>query len=157
MILTVLSNDNSIINPFHISVVRELDCLLRRGSIFTRKTGVSAALQWIEDCMAAAQWWVHIQSTAEEARLVPPTPPSTPHWFGEGKGASSLSSNPFSPYSLQEIVTPTAADHILEYTLFVKRTRNDGQVVLLSDDLTLKIKAMAEVRKPILEYVMDFA
>ncbi|KAI3445402.1 hypothetical protein Pfo_002067 [Paulownia fortunei] len=79
----------------------------------------------------------------KEGRLIPPTPPASPHCFREDKGASSIGSIPFSPYHLQEIVTPTAADHILECALFFKRTRN-GQLVLLSADVTLKIKAMAE-------------
>ncbi|KAK4413288.1 FHA domain-containing protein PS1 [Sesamum alatum] len=125
-------------------VVRELDCMLRRGSFFTRMTEVSAALQWIEECMAVAKWWIHIQSSADEGRLIPPTPPASPHWSGEDKGAFPVGSIPFSPYSLQEIVTPTAADHILECALFFKQTRKNGQLVLLSDDVTLKIKAMAE-------------
>ncbi|KAK4391193.1 FHA domain-containing protein PS1 [Sesamum angolense] len=125
-------------------VVRELDCMLRRGSFFTRMTEVSAALQWIEECMAVAKWWIHIQSSADESQLIPPTPPASPHWSSEDKGAFPVGSISFSPYSLQEIVTPTAADHILECALFFKQTRNNGQLVLLSDDVTLKIKAMAE-------------
>ncbi|KAI3464411.1 hypothetical protein Pfo_021074 [Paulownia fortunei] len=125
-------------------VVRELDCLLRRGSFFTRTTEVSAALQWIQECMGVAKWWIHVQSSADEGRFIPPTPPASPHWLNEDKGAFSVGSIPFSPHSLQAIVTPTAADHILECALFFKRIRNDGQLVLLSDDVTLKIKAMAE-------------
>ncbi|KAL7118134.1 hypothetical protein ACP275_03G116200 [Erythranthe tilingii] len=117
-------------------VVRELDCLLRHGSFFTRTTEVSAALQWIEDTMSVSKAWIHVQSSAEECSLIPPTPPA--HRFCEGNNGI------FSPYSLQEVVTPTAADHILESALFFKRTRNDGQLVILSDDVTLKIKAMAE-------------
>ncbi|KAL0326297.1 UNVERIFIED_CONTAM: FHA domain-containing protein PS1 [Sesamum radiatum] len=125
-------------------VVRELDCMLRRGSFFTRMTEVSAALQWIEECMAVAKWWIHIQSSADESQLIPPTPPASPHWSSEDKGAFPVGSISFSPYCLQEIVTPTAADHILECALFFKQTRKNGQLVLLSDDVTLKIKAMAE-------------
>ncbi|KAL2231912.1 UNVERIFIED_CONTAM: FHA domain-containing protein PS1 [Sesamum indicum] len=125
-------------------VVRELDCMLRRGSFFTRMTEVSAALQWIEECMAVAKWWIHIQSSADECQLIPPTPPASPHCSSEDKGAFPVGSISFSPYSLQEIVTPTTADHILECALFFKQTRKNGQLVLLSDDVTLKIKAMAE-------------
>ncbi|KAL0314208.1 UNVERIFIED_CONTAM: FHA domain-containing protein PS1 [Sesamum angustifolium] len=128
-----------------LQVVRELDCMLRRGSFFTRMTEVSAALQWIEECMAVAKWWIHIQSSADESQLIPPTPPASPHWSSEDKGAFPVGSISFSPYSLQEIVTPTATDHILECALFFKQTRKNGQLVLLSDDVTLKIKAMAEV------------
>ncbi|KAL3641374.1 hypothetical protein CASFOL_016342 [Castilleja foliolosa] len=128
-------------------VVRELDCMLRRGGLFTRTSEYSAALQFIEECMAVAKWWVHVQSSSEEGRLVPPTPPasSSPRWMGEDVWTSSIGlSTPLSPCSLQEIVTPTAADHILDYALYYKRIRKDGQLVLLSDDVTLKIKAMAE-------------
>ncbi|KAL0437986.1 UNVERIFIED_CONTAM: FHA domain-containing protein PS1 [Sesamum latifolium] len=125
-------------------VVRELDCMLRRGSFFTRMTEVPAALQWIEECMAVAKWWIHIQSSSDEGQLIPPTPPASPHWSSEDNGAFPVGSISFSPYSLQEIVTPTAADHILECALFFKQTRKNGQLVLLSNDVTLKIKAMAE-------------
>ncbi|KAH6776720.1 hypothetical protein C2S52_014281 [Perilla frutescens var. hirtella] len=124
--------------------LRELDCMVRRASFLSRMTEASAALQWIEECMASTKWWIHVQSSAEEGRLVPPTPPAaSARWFSEDKGAFSVGSIPFSPYTLQEIVTPTAADHILESALFFKQTMN-GQLVLLSDDVTLKIKAMAE-------------
>ncbi|GER27482.1 forkhead-associated (FHA) domain-containing protein [Striga asiatica] len=130
-------------------VVRELDCMLRRGDFFTRTSEVYAALQFIEESMEVAKWWIHVQSSTEEVGLLPPTPPassSSPHWFGEDKWANSIgSSTPFFPCSLmQEIVTPTAGDHILDYALCCRRVRKDGQLVLLSNDVTLKIKAMAE-------------
>ncbi|KAL6492825.1 hypothetical protein OROGR_032584 [Orobanche gracilis] len=129
-------------------VVRELDCMLRRGSLFTRTTEVSAALHYIEESMAVAKWWIHVQGSAEEGKLIPPTPPaSSTHWLGEDMWTSSIGSTPFSPCSLQEIATPTAGDHILEYALYYKRIKKEGQLVLLTDDVTLKIKAMAEVRK----------
>ncbi|KAG6432679.1 hypothetical protein SASPL_104263 [Salvia splendens] len=126
-------------------VLRELDCMVRRTSFLSRMTEASAALQWIEECMASTAWWIHVQSSAEESRLVPPTPPAaaSARWFSEEKGAFSVSSIPFSPYTLQEIVTPTAADHILESAILFKQAM-DGQLVLLSDDVTLKIKSMAE-------------
>ncbi|CAI9754325.1 unnamed protein product [Fraxinus pennsylvanica] len=126
-------------------VIRELDCMLRRGNFFRRTTEVSAALQWIEECMNDAEGWIHVQSLAEGRRPVAPTPPSSPlSWFCEEKGIFSIGSSPFSPCSIQDIVTPTTEDHILECALFFKRIRNDGQLVLLSDDVTLKIKAMSE-------------
>ncbi|KAL8482607.1 hypothetical protein ACS0TY_028684 [Phlomoides rotata] len=127
-------------------VVRELDCMLKRASFFSRMTEASAALNWIEECMAATKWWIHVQNSVEEGRLVPPTPPAaaaSPRWFSEEKSVFSVGSIPFSPCSLQEIVTPTAADHILDCALLFRRTI-DGQLVLLSDDVALKIKAMAE-------------
>lgn len=123
--------------------------MLKRASFFTRMTEASAALNWIEECMAGTERWIHVQSSAEEGRLVPPTPPAaaSPRWFTEENSVFSVGSIPFSPYSLQEIVTPTAADHILECALLFRRT-TDGQLVLLSDDVALKIKAMAEVGDP---------
>ncbi|XP_075509350.1 FHA domain-containing protein PS1-like [Primulina tabacum] len=127
-------------------VLRELDCMLRCGSFFRRSGKVSAALQWIEDCMENTKWWMHVQSSAEEGMLIPPTPPpaSSHHWYNEDKTAVSVGSIPFSPYSLREIVTPTTEDHILESALFFKRIKNNEELVLLSDDVSLKIKAMAE-------------
>lgn len=123
--------------------------MVRRASFLSRMTEASAALQWIEESMASTTSWIHVQSSAEESRLVPPTPPaSSAPWFSEEKGTIPVGSIPFSPYTLQEIVTPTAADHILESALFFKQTMN-GQLVLLSDDVTLKIKAMAEVSSSI--------
>ncbi|XP_042068410.1 FHA domain-containing protein PS1-like isoform X2 [Salvia splendens] len=126
-------------------VLRELDCMVRRASFLSRMTEASAALQWIEECMASTAWWIHVQSSADEGRLVPPTPPAaaSAHSFSEEKGAFSVGSIPFSPYTLQEIITPTAADHILESAILFKQAM-DGQLVLLSDDVTLKIKSMAE-------------
>ncbi|KAL1533765.1 FHA domain-containing protein PS1-like [Salvia divinorum] len=126
-------------------VLRELDCMVRRASFLSRMTEASVALQWIEESMASTTWWIHVQSSAEESRFVPPTPPAAASacWLSKEKGAFSVSSVPFSPNTLQEIVTPTAADHILESALFFKQAM-DGQLVLLSDDVTLKIKAMAE-------------
>ena len=120
--------------------------MVRRASFLSRMTEASAALQWIEECMASTAWWIHVQSSAEESRLVPPTPPAaaSARWLSEEKGTFPVGSVPFSPYTLQEIVTPTAADHILESALFFKQAM-DGRLVLLSDDVTLKIKAMAEV------------
>ncbi|XP_073158575.1 FHA domain-containing protein PS1 [Henckelia pumila] len=127
-------------------VLRELDCMLRCGGFFRRTGKVFAALQWIEDCMENTKWWIHVQSSAEEGMLIPPTPPpsSSPHWYNEDKIAVSIGSTPFSPYSLHEIATPTTEDHILESALFFKRIKNNEEFVLLSDDVSLKIKAMAE-------------
>ncbi|GFY85483.1 forkhead-associated (FHA) domain-containing protein [Actinidia rufa] len=67
-------------------VIRELDCMKRRGSLFRRKTEVSYALQWIEECMVNTNWWIHVQSSEEEERPIAPTPPASPQsWFSEGK------------------------------------------------------------------------
>ncbi|KAG6388808.1 hypothetical protein SASPL_150244 [Salvia splendens] len=126
-------------------VLKELDCMVRRASFLSRMTEASSALQWIEECMASTTCWIHVQSSAEESRLVPPTPPAAApaRWLSEEEGAFPVGSAPFSPYTLQEIVTPSPADHILESALYFKQAM-DGKLVLLSDDVTLKIKAMAE-------------
>ncbi|KAL6315495.1 hypothetical protein AAG906_000790 [Vitis piasezkii] len=129
-------------------VIRELDCLKRRGSLFRRISEVSLVLQWIEECMVKTKWWIHVQSSIEEGRPIAPTPPASPPRFSEGSGgfiSGTTSSVPFSACgSLMEIVSPTAEDHILECALFFRRIKNDGQLVLLTNDVTLKIKAMAE-------------
>ncbi|XP_019180661.1 PREDICTED: FHA domain-containing protein PS1 isoform X2 [Ipomoea nil] len=111
-------------------VIRELDCMKRRRGFFRRSTEVSSALEWVEDCMINTKWWIHVQSSEEEASAIPPTPPATP--------ASLIGYDSF-----LNIVSPTAEDHILEYALSFRKT-NNAQLVLLSDDVTLKIKSMAE-------------
>lgn len=121
--------------------------MLKHGSFLRRTTEASAAKQWIEESLAVAKWWIHVQSSAEEGSLAPPTPPASSCWFGEDKGSctfSAGSSSPFSPHNLQEIITPTATDHILECALLFKRTRNNAQLVILTEDIALKIKGMAE-------------
>ncbi|GLJ32807.1 hypothetical protein SUGI_0660640 [Cryptomeria japonica] len=44
-------------------------------------------------------------------------------------------------------MSPTAEDHILECALLYERLPNGGRVVLLSNDVAIKIKAMAEGKK----------
>ncbi|KAM3305933.1 FHA domain-containing protein PS1 [Capsicum chacoense] len=124
------------------TVIRELDCMKRRPRLFRRRTEVSEALEWIEDCMLKAKSWIHVQSCAEETRAVAPTPPATAPFslFSEENGMFPVGSLQFSPH----IASPTAEDHILKYALFFKRSNRNGQLVLLSDDLPMKIKAMAE-------------
>ncbi|KAE8674557.1 C2H2 and C2HC zinc fingers superfamily protein [Hibiscus syriacus] len=123
-------------------VIRELDCLKRRGTLFRRTNEASSVLEWVEECMVKTKWWIHVQSTTEEEGPIAPTPPATTHsHFSEG--------SMFGPFSargnLMEIATPTAQDHILDYALLHRKMSNgDGQLVLLSNDITLKIKAMAE-------------
>lgn len=124
------------------SVLRELDTLERRGSLFRRTTEASLVLEWIEECMVKTKGWIHVQSSFEEDRALAPTPPA----FPQSSCGTAASSMPFSSYgSLTEIVSPTAEDHILDYALLYRKMKNDGRLVLLSDDVTLKIKAMAEV------------
>ena len=94
------------------------------------------------------------------------TPPATPRSeFGDGPddemGAGASNPMVFSTYGgLMEIVSPTAEDHILDCALLFKRINDDGQLVLLTESVTLKIKAMAEVNlQQLLRYefaCMDF-
>ena len=107
-------------------------------------------LEWIEECMVRTPWWIHVQSSVEEGRHIAPTPPASPlsrySQGSEGFPCGSGSSIPFPAHgSLLEIVSPTAEDHILEYALSYRKMNRDGQLILLSNDVTLKIKAMAEV------------
>lgn len=82
------------------------------------------------------RWWIHVQSS-EEGGGPPPTPLATPQY-------------PYTDQSLfwstsSSIQSPTPEDHILECALHFRSGVNHEQLVLLSDDVTLKIKAMAEV------------
>lgn len=106
-------------------------------------------LKWIEDCMVKTNWWIHVQSSMEDGRLIAPTPPVSPESLSSDKSwgfpSGATSSLPFSRWSLMDLVSPTAEDHILDCALLHRKMKNDGQLVLLSNDVTLKIKAMAEV------------
>ncbi|KAK4279765.1 hypothetical protein QN277_011488 [Acacia crassicarpa] len=122
-------------------VIKELDSMKQPFSFFRRTSQASLALEWIEECMVKTKWWIHVQSSIEEGMLIAPTPPATPPTqFNEECWNFNLSSHK----SSMEIVSPTAEDHILDYVLTYRRKQNDGQFVLLSDDVTLKIKSMAE-------------
>lgn len=101
----------------------------RRGSLFRRTTEASSALEWIEDCMMNTDWWIHVQNSMEVCRTVAPTPPASPQ----------------SQISVWEIASPRAEDRILDCALMFRKMKNTQQFVLLSNDITLKIKAMAEV------------
>ncbi|XWS24842.1 hypothetical protein CRYUN_Cryun27aG0019700 [Craigia yunnanensis] len=130
-------------------VIRELDCLKRRGSLFRRTTEASSVLEWIEDCMVKSKWWIHVQSTMEEGGPIAPTPTATPQsQFSEGSVGNPFGTTRSAPFSagggLMEIASPTAEDHILDCALLFRKMKSDGQFVLLSNDVTLKIKAMAE-------------
>lgn len=119
----------------------------RHSTLFRRTTGVDSALKWIEECMVNANWWIHVQSSVEDVRLIAPTPLAFPLSESSEERKFSIGSVPYSPSgSLLNMVSPTTEDHVLECALFFRRIRNNGQLVLLSNDVTLKIKAMAEVR-----------
>ncbi|KAF7820056.1 FHA domain-containing protein PS1 [Senna tora] len=122
-------------------VIKELDTMKRQFSFFRRTSEASMALEWIEECMVNTKWWIQVQSSMEDGRSMAPTPPATPQTQFSEEGWTSLLS---SHKSSTEIVSPTAEDHILDCALLYRRKQSDGQLVLLSNDATLKIKSMAE-------------
>ncbi|GMH00314.1 hypothetical protein Nepgr_002153 [Nepenthes gracilis] len=122
-------------------VMRELNCMKRQIHLFGRKTEVSSALDLIEECMVKTKWWIHMQSSVEEERLIAPTPPASPQSQLSSKIRDAILS---SFGTLPEIASPTAEDHILDYTILFQRFQNDGHLVLLTNNISMKIKAMAE-------------
>ncbi|XP_039121189.1 FHA domain-containing protein PS1 [Dioscorea cayenensis subsp. rotundata] len=119
-------------------VIRELDCMKQHERWYQKTPKASSALQWIKDCMVRTSWWIHVQNSSETLP-VPPTPPASPRLqFTENSMAFSVFGG------LTEILSPTAEDHILDCALLFKRIKTDGHLVLLSNNTTLKIKAMAE-------------
>ncbi|KAL2335030.1 hypothetical protein Fmac_016243 [Flemingia macrophylla] len=121
-------------------VFRELDSMKRQFSIFRRISEASLALEWIEECMVKTNWWIHIQSSVDEGRMIAPTPPASPQTRFSEECWTSLASQKCS----MEIASPTVEDHVLDFALLYRKNQNDGQLVLLSEDVTLKIKCMAE-------------
>ncbi|XP_019449797.1 PREDICTED: FHA domain-containing protein PS1-like [Lupinus angustifolius] len=109
-------------------VIGELHRMKQQFSIFKRISEASLALEWIEECMVNTNWWIHIRSSMEEEGMIAPTPPAFPQ----------------SQFSSLEVASPTVEDHILDFTLLYRRKKFDRQLVLLSEDVTLKIKCMAE-------------
>ncbi|KAH6785962.1 hypothetical protein C2S51_038417 [Perilla frutescens var. frutescens] len=75
-----------------IIILRERDYMVRSASFLSRMTEAFAALQWVEDCMVSTKWWIHVQSLAEEGKLIPPT--------ALDKDTSYVGSIPLSPHIL---------------------------------------------------------
>jgi len=125
----------------------------QREGLFRRSTKATSILQWIEECMAMESWWIHVQSSADMFPVAP-TPPATPsaQRIDEEIEIGSASFNPmaafFSPRSsaLADIVSPRPEDRVLDCALVFSRLRSGEKVVVLSSSVSLKIKAMAEVR-----------
>nr|KYP74739.1 Nuclear inhibitor of protein phosphatase 1 [Cajanus cajan] len=121
-------------------VVRELGSMKQQQfRIFRRTSQASLALEWIEECMEKTRWWIHIQSSREECRLTAPTPPASPYGQFIEESWAFPGSN-----SSKERASPKVEDHILDCALQYRSKKNVGQLVLLSDDVTLKIKSMAK-------------
>ncbi|XP_074279557.1 FHA domain-containing protein PS1 isoform X2 [Silene latifolia] len=117
-------------------VITELASLNRQVSFFRRNTEVQSALEWIQECMLRTGWWIHVQNSTEEGRPVAPTPPASPH-HSQFYALSGFESQ-------RELFSPTVEDDLLDYALGFRKNNLDGQLVLLSNDVTMKIKAMAE-------------
>ncbi|CAA7018694.1 unnamed protein product [Microthlaspi erraticum] len=125
------------------TVLRELNETKRTRSLLYRRTAetASSALEWIEECKVNTKWWIQLQCSSEETKANAPTPPVTPLSY----------SSPF-PFSLHwnnnnnapEIDSPTSEDQVLECALLYRNRNIDEKLVLLSNDVTLKVKAMAE-------------
>ncbi|KAK7279705.1 hypothetical protein RJT34_24762 [Clitoria ternatea] len=119
-------------------VIRELDSMKQQFKIFRRTSEASLALEWLEECMENTKPWIHIQSSII-CRQTASIPPVSPHnQFIKERWAFPA------PNSSKECSSPTVEDHIIDFALQYRRNENVGQLVLLSDDVTLKIKSMAK-------------
>jgi hypothetical protein len=149
-----------------LPVIKELDSMKQREGLFKRSTKATSILQWIEDCMANESWWIHVQSSSEMLPIAP-TPPATPtetqRSDGEREAAAAGTFNTmlslfsprsftgiFSPRSLTDIVSPRTEDRVLDCALLFNKLRCSQNMVILSNSVTLKIKAMSEVPMPLL-------
>ncbi|XP_018449410.2 FHA domain-containing protein PS1-like isoform X1 [Raphanus sativus] len=106
-----------------LTVLRELNKTKRTWSLLFRKRAeiASSALDWIEECKVKTKWWIQLQSLSEETKETTPTPSVTPQLNG-----------------------PTSEDQVLECALLYRNLNIYEKLVLLSNDVTLKIKARAE-------------
>ncbi|CAN0928242.1 FHA domain-containing protein PS1 [Linum grandiflorum] len=121
-------------------VKSELDSLKTAGRLFRRTTEAAKVLEWIEECKSESDWWIHVQSSVELSPLSTP-PASSP----EAGPASKRWYSPFSASNNVEMASPRPEDHVLSSALLYKKLHRDGkQVVLISKDENLKIKATAE-------------
>ncbi|XP_048570032.1 FHA domain-containing protein PS1 [Triticum urartu] len=142
-------------------VMRELECMKQREGMFKRSSKATSIMQWIEDCMENESWWIHVQSSSEMLPVAP-TPPATPTEMqrsseeSEATAAGAFNSmlalfSPrsftgiFSPRSLADIDSPKTEDRVLDCALLFNKLRGSGQnMVILSNSVNLKIKAMSE-------------
>ncbi|KAF7043513.1 hypothetical protein CFC21_052852 [Triticum aestivum] len=142
-------------------VMRELECMKQREGMFKRSSKATSIMQWIEDCMENESWWIHVQSSSEMLPVAP-TPPATPTEMqrsseeSEATAAGAFNSmlalfSPrsftgiFSPRILADIDSPKTEDRVLDCALLFNKLRGCGQnMVILSNSVNLKIKAMSE-------------
>ncbi|KAJ4875495.1 FHA domain-containing protein PS1 [Raphanus sativus] len=123
------------------TVLRELNEMKRARCLLFSRTAemASSALDWIEECKVSTKWWIQLQNPSEETRATAPTPPVTSQSNGDSF-PFSLDCNSYAP----EIDSPTSEDQVLECALLHRNRNIDAQLVVLSNDVTLKIKAMAK-------------
>lgn len=142
-------------------VMRELEGMKQREGMFKRSSKATSIMQWIEDCMENESWWIHVQSSSEMLPVAP-TPPATPTEMqrsseeSEATAAGAFNSmlalfSPrsftgiFSPRILADIDSPKTEDRVLDCALLFNKLRGSGQnMVILSNSVNLKIKAMSE-------------
>ncbi|XP_062183472.1 FHA domain-containing protein PS1-like [Phragmites australis] len=129
-------------------VIRELDSMKQREGLFRMSSKATSILQWIEECMENESWWIHVQSSSDMFPVAP-TPPATPstQCIDEEIEIGSGSFNPmafFSPRSFADIISPKPEDRVLECALLFNKLRSNENIIILSNSITLKIKAMAE-------------
>ncbi|KAK7357097.1 hypothetical protein VNO80_16380 [Phaseolus coccineus] len=111
-------------------------CMKQQFRLFRTTSEASLALEWIKECIEKTRWWIHIQSSMEECSPTLSASPQTQ--FVEESWA-------FPGFSISnKCASPAVEDHILDCALQYRRKENVGQLVLLSHDVTLKIKSMAK-------------
>ncbi|KAI4997437.1 hypothetical protein ZWY2020_052779 [Hordeum vulgare] len=143
-------------------VIRELECMKQREGMFKRSSKATSIIQWTEDCVENESWWIHVQSSSEMLPVAP-TPPATPtetQRYSEESEATAAAgafnsmlslfsprsfTGIFSPRSLTDIVSPKTEDRVLDCALLFNKLRGSSQnMVILSNSVNLKIKAMSE-------------
>lgn len=99
------------------TVLRELNETKRTWSLFFRQRPeiASSALDWIQECIVDTKWWIQLQSLSDETKTTP-----------QSNGPT------------------TSEDLVLECALLYRNRNISEKLVLLSNHVTLKIKAMAE-------------
>ncbi|KAF9588835.1 hypothetical protein IFM89_016447 [Coptis chinensis] len=113
---------------------RMTNCLLNKESrrslrLLQGLKGTQLIVPRMEKCMVEDKWWIHVQNSMEGSTPIAPTPPASPRsssWLSEVGNNLCGKSVPFSPWgSLDQIFSPTAEDHILDYALLLKRKKKD--------------------------------
>ncbi|XP_024376456.1 uncharacterized protein [Physcomitrium patens] len=110
-------------------VIRELGYFQKQEELKARSR---SALEWIQSCMLKMPSWIHVQCSADAFRVA--ITPVSPSVFSRAL---------LSYVGESDVMQPTPHDYVLEYAL-LQQTMADGRVAILTDNTTLKIKALAE-------------